>query len=155
MLGVTFNWSVLMGWSAVNCSIGTETQSLLTFLPAVALYAACINWTLFYDTIYAFQDRNDDRRLGIRSTALHLEKRPKLWLLGFSSLFASNMALFGWLTHQEPIFYATVALAMAHFLKQLAFLDINSAKSCGKQFNSNNTVGCLLTLGMLASIFIK
>jgi 4-hydroxybenzoate polyprenyltransferase len=155
VLGVTFNWGALMGWSAVICSTASQSQSLLTFLPAIFLYAGAINWTLFYDTIYAFQDKDCDIKNGIRSTAIHLQNRPKLWLLGFSSLFASNLAVFGWLTSQEPIFYMAIGLAFAHTLKQLALVKLNSPESCQKQFKSNNTIGAILTFGLLASIFIK
>ena len=60
-----------MGWSAVVCSSSAiEAQNLSIFLPALALYSACINWTLFYDTIYAFQDKEHDQKMGLRSTAI-------------------------------------------------------------------------------------
>ena len=152
VLGVTFNWGVLMGWSAVICNNLDQEANLLLFLPALALYTACINWTIFYDTIYAFQDREHDIRLGLKSTAIYFQDRPKLWLLGFSSLTAANLALFGYLTYQEPIYYATVGLAMLHFLKQIAFLDINSPKSCSTQFRSNVQIGFLIAFGLLASV---
>ena len=95
-----------MGWSAILCSSSTvQTENLLIFLPVLSLYAACINWTMFYDTIYAFQDKIEDKRMGLNSTAILFEKNPTLWLLGFSALTTSNLALFGYLTSQEPIFY--------------------------------------------------
>jgi 4-hydroxybenzoate polyprenyltransferase len=69
ILGVTFNWGALMGWSTVMCNgLAVETQNIFSFLPAVALYAACINWTLFYDTIYAYPDKDFDSKLGLKST---------------------------------------------------------------------------------------
>lgn len=107
-----------MGWSAVVCSSSAiEAQNLSIFLPALALYSACINWTLFYDTIYAFQDKEHDQKMGLRSTAILLEKNTKLWLLGFSTLCTSNLALFGWLTSQEPIFYITGNLNFIKFVR--------------------------------------
>ncbi|CAF0810583.1 unnamed protein product [Brachionus calyciflorus] len=155
ILGVTFNWGALMGWSAIVCSHLTQSANILSFLPAVVLYFGCINWTLFYDTIYAFQDIKFDKKLGLKSSAITIQNRPKLWLLGFSSLCASNLALFGWMTNQEPIYYMTVGLAMAHFLKQITFMNINSPESCAKKFRSNNTIGALITFGLLASLLIK
>lgn len=157
VLGVTFNWGALMGWSAVLCSTSNAImqQSLLAFFPALVLYAGCINWTLFYDTIYAFQDKEHDKKLGLKSTAIHLEKNPKIWLLGFSSLFTSNMALFGWLTNQEPIYYMSLGLCMLQFLKQISMVDLNSPESCHKQFKSNTTIGALVGFGLLASLLIK
>jgi 4-hydroxybenzoate polyprenyltransferase len=60
-LGLTFNWGVLMGWSAVTGDIS---------LPALLLYTGAIAWTIGYDTIYAHQDKEDDALIGLRSTAL-------------------------------------------------------------------------------------
>ena len=67
----------------------------------------------------------------------------------------SNLALFGYLTNQEPIYYITVGLAMAHFLKQIMFVKYKSPESCHKHFVSNNTIGILITFGLLASLLIK
>jgi 4-hydroxybenzoate polyprenyltransferase len=156
ILGVTYNWGVLLGWSAVLYSaVNPHLLSLLSFLPAFVLYAGCINWTLFYDTIYAFQDKEHDKKLGIKSTAIHLEKNINKWLFGFSTAFTSNLALFGYLTSQEPIYYITVGLAMAHCLKQIAFVNYKSPESCSNQFKSNSTIGALIGFGLLASILIK
>jgi len=156
ILGVTFNWGALMGWSAVLCTAAaTQPQNILAFLPAVALYAGSINWTLFYDTIYGFQDKKFDEKLGLKSTAISLQKNTRLWLLGFSSLFGSNLALFGFLTAQEPIFYISLGLAMLHLLKQIAFVKYNDPKACMKQFKSNNVVGALVAFGLLANLYLK
>jgi 4-hydroxybenzoate polyprenyltransferase len=156
VLGVTFNWGALMGWSTVMCtSTAVANLNIFSFLPALVLYAGCINWTLFYDTIYAYQDKEFDQKAGMKSTAITLEKRRTLWLLGFSTACCSNLALFGYLTSQEPIFYITVGLAMAHFLKQMAFVNYKSPESCARQFNSNSTIGALVGFGLLASILIK
>lgn len=59
-LGLTFNFSALMGWSALT---GTLSET------ALWLYGAGIAWTLAYDTVYAHQDKEDDALLGIKSTA--------------------------------------------------------------------------------------
>lgn len=156
ILGITFNWGVLMGWSAVLCtSAVTQPQNILAFLPAMALYAGTINWTMFYDTIYGFQDKKYDEKLGLKSSSIIFQNNPRLWLLGFSSLFGSNLALFGYLTAQEPIFYISLGLAMAHFLKQIVMVNANNPEACMKQFKSNNTIGALIAMGLLANIYLK
>ena len=154
-MGVAFNWGALMGWSAVLCTSAAQPQNILAFLPAVFLYAGCINWTLFYDTIYGFQDKIYDEQLGLKSTAINLQKNTSLWLLGFSSLFTSNLAIFGYLTSQEPIFYIALGASMLHFLKQITFVNYNDPASCQKQFKSNQTIGFLLAFGLLANIYLK
>jgi len=92
VLGLTFNWGALMGWTAVH-----GNTSLVHVLP---LYAAGVCWTLVYDTLYGYQgtksidtyftthtltlittnsytDRGDDRKLGLKSTSLHLGDEPQ------------------------------------------------------------------------------
>jgi 4-hydroxybenzoate polyprenyltransferase len=73
-LGLTFNWGALLGWVAVRGSLD---------LPALLLYAGSILWTLGYDTIYAHQDREDDARIGVRSTALLFGNGSRRWVAGF------------------------------------------------------------------------
>ncbi|PZO64055.1 MAG: 4-hydroxybenzoate octaprenyltransferase [Paracoccus denitrificans] len=74
-LGLAFNWGVLLAFVAHS---GTLHPA------AVLAYAAGICWTLFYDTIYAHQDTEDDALIGVKSTArLFADDTPK-WLLGFA-----------------------------------------------------------------------
>lgn len=68
-LGLAFNWGALLAWTA-------HTGAL--HWPAVVLYFAGIAWTLFYDTIYAHQDTEDDALIGVKSTArLFGEQSPR------------------------------------------------------------------------------
>ena len=62
VLGLTFNKGALLGWSAVSGGVNWPI--------AGTLYAGGVLWTLVYDSIYAHQDKADDARVGIRSTAL-------------------------------------------------------------------------------------
>ncbi|MEM7614490.1 MAG: 4-hydroxybenzoate octaprenyltransferase, partial [Pseudomonadota bacterium] len=59
-LGLAFNWGALVGWAAHTGGLSA---------PPVLLYLAGIAWTLFYDTIYAHQDKEDDALIGVKSTA--------------------------------------------------------------------------------------
>ncbi|MCC5975119.1 MAG: 4-hydroxybenzoate octaprenyltransferase [Rubellimicrobium sp.] len=73
-LGVAFNWGVLLAYAAHT---GTLAPS------AIALYAGGIAWTLFYDTIYAHQDAEDDALIGVRSTARLFGEASPRWLRRF------------------------------------------------------------------------
>ena len=68
VLGLAFNWGVLVGWSAVHGSLSW---------PPVLVYLGGIFWTLAYDTIYAHQDREDDVLIGVKSTAVHFGDNTK------------------------------------------------------------------------------
>ena len=72
-LGLTFNWGVVMAWTAVNNNISTEI---------IILYASAIFWTLGYDTIYGTQDVADDEIIGIKSTSIKFKNNIKLFVSG-------------------------------------------------------------------------
>ncbi|CAI0415523.1 unnamed protein product [Linum tenue] len=86
-LGLTFNWGALLGWSAIRGSLD----------PAIVLplYASGVFWTLVYDTIYAHQDKEDDLKVGVKSTALRFGDSTKLWITGFGIACVSSLAVSG------------------------------------------------------------
>lgn len=61
ILGVAFGWGGVMAWAAVRNELNTETW---------LLFAATVCWAIVYDTIYAIQDREDDRKIGVKSSAI-------------------------------------------------------------------------------------
>lgn len=87
-LGLTFNWGALLGWAAVRGSLDASV--------ALPLYLSGVGWTLVYDTIYAHQDKMDDTKVGVKSTALRFGEDTRLWLTGFSTASISGMSLAGY-----------------------------------------------------------
>src|SRR5690606_6085442 len=73
-LGLAFNWGALLLWAAHSAELP---------LSALLLWLAGISWTLFYDTIYAHQDKEDDALIGVKSTARLFADRTGQWLAGF------------------------------------------------------------------------
>ncbi|WP_019959807.1 4-hydroxybenzoate octaprenyltransferase [Woodsholea maritima] len=146
-LGLTFNWGLLIAYSAVT---GEITPSVLL------LYAGAILWTLGYDTIYAHQDAEDDAMVGIKSSALALgdKTKPALWLIYALSaaLTAAGVILEG----TSLIFALVYPLYVLHLLSQIVRFDIHDGGSCLKVFKDNRTTGLLLvfalSLGALAPI---
>lgn len=67
VLGLTFNWGL---WVGAAAAVGVE--NLAPHAPALALlHLGGVAWTIFYDTVYALQDTQDDKEIGVKSTALH------------------------------------------------------------------------------------
>nr|CAD7440922.1 unnamed protein product [Timema bartmani] len=147
ILGMTFNWGALLGWSAV--------QGACDWSVCLPLYAAGVCWTIVYDTIYAHQDKADDYLLGIKSTALKFGDKTKLWLSGFSSTMVSGLVLSGLQCDQTWPYYTAVGLVAAHLAKQLYTLDINNPTDCSNKFISNQRVGLLLFLGIVLGTLMK
>lgn len=141
-LGLVFNWGALMGWVAVR-----ETVEL----PAILLYIGGICWTLGYDTIYSHQDKIDDAKIGVRSTALRLGDRTKPFVVVMYSLAILLFAL------ASNSLLCTLALipAMLHACWQVKNLDINSPISARKIFLSNSYFGVLVAFALFFSILYK
>ena len=83
-LGLAFNWGAVLAWTAHSGTLGW---------PAVVLYLAGISWTLFYDTIYAHQDIDDDALIGVKSTARLFGDNTVHWLKYFMAITVSLMAI--------------------------------------------------------------
>lgn len=147
ILGLTFNWGAMLGWSAVH---GCCQWSVV--LP---LYAAGISWTMIYDTIYAHQDKVDDVLIKIKSTAIKFGDKTKHWLYGFSSSMMACLLLSGYAAHQTWPFYTSVGVTGALLLAQISTLDINDPKSCWRTFKSNQRIGLILFLGIMSGTLVK
>ena len=140
-LGLTFNWGVLVGYSAVMEEIS---------LTAILLYLAGVSWTLFYDTIYALQDLNDDIEVGVKSTARLFIKNIKFWLTTFFIIFWTlvGIVIFNSTMENNIVGIGTAVLGILllfmHLLYQVIKLDVSSQKSCLATFKSNRNAGLIL-----------
>ena len=134
-LGLCFNWGALMGWAAVRETIE---------LPAIFLYIGGICWTLGYDTIYAHQDKTDDAKIGVRSTALRLGEQTK----PFVAVMYALAILFFALASESLLCAAALLPAACHAAWQVAYLDINSPASAKKIFLSNVWFGALVCFAL-------
>lgn len=140
-LGLTFNWGVLMGWTAVAGALGA---------PALLLYAGGIAWTLGYDTIYAHQDKEDDALVGVKSSARRLGDRTRPALFAF---YAAAAALFGAAGHAAGLsspFWVALAAAGAQMAWQAWRVDTDQPADCLAKFRSNRLVGWILLAGIVA-----
>ena len=139
-LGLTFNWGALMGYAAVTDELAW---------PPVLLYAAGFFWTLFYDTIYAHQDKEDDALVGVKSSALFLGDRTRPWLYGFATITVLLLmavvttAGLGWVAK-----LAVIGVAV-HLGWQAVTCDFDQPKDCLAKFNSNRQIGWILLAGFI------
>lgn len=145
MLGFTFNWGALLGWSAVSGTIE---------LPAVILYISGIFWTLGYDTIYAHQDREDDALVGVKSTALKFADNTPIWIAGFYLTAFTLFICAGWFGKMGLSFYVVMIAAAFHFIYQVRTLDINDRALCLKLFKSNHHFGFIVFTALLVGHLI-
>jgi 4-hydroxybenzoate polyprenyltransferase len=137
-LGLAFNWGAILMWAAHSGTVP---------LASVLLYAAGIVWTLYYDTIYAHQDREDDALIGVKSTARLFGDRSRAWLWGF---FVLTVLLFGGavVAAHERLVPLVVGLlgvwAMGwHIVGQMLRLDLDDPASCLVAFRANRNAGLI------------
>lgn len=146
ILGLAFNWGALVGWTAVKGSLAW---------PALLLYAGSVCWTVGYDTIYAHQDKNDDRTLGLRSTALRFGENTATWIGGFYSAAVLLWLCAGFIAGAHLIFVTAVVLVSLQLSWQVVTLDTNDPRSCLRRFRSNRDVGIALFLGLAADMALS
>jgi 4-hydroxybenzoate polyprenyltransferase len=134
-LGLNFNWGALVGWTAVTGSLAW---------PPVLLYLGGVLWTMGYDTIYAHQDKEDDTRIGVKSSALALGRATRPWLFLFYGAAVALWAAAGSMAGAGHLFWAGLALAAVQLGWQAARVDIDDPADCLAKFRSNRIVGWLV-----------
>lgn len=139
-LGLAFNWGALLAWAAHTNSIGPAP---------LMLYLAGIAWTLFYDTIYAHQDAEDDALIGVKSTARLFGDRSRDWLRMFMTL---TIILFGVAVVLSCTERSVLSLVLAiggpwalgwHLTWQLARFDPDDNDILLRLFRSNRDAGLI------------
>lgn len=145
VLGLTFNWGVLLGWSAA-------TDGQFDWRVVLPLYTAAWCWTMVYDTIYAHQDKRTDELLRVGSTALRFgDVHTKTWLRGFTTAMLVNMAVVGIVSEQPWPFYVGTLCMGGHLFHQLYKVQLDDPADCMRQFRRNPTAGLILLVGIAAA----
>jgi 4-hydroxybenzoate polyprenyltransferase len=150
-LGIAFNWGALLAWAAHSGAL---------HWPAALLYLAGITWTLFYDTIYAHQDTEDDALIGVKSTARLFGAQTAMWLRRFLVATVTFMAMAVILVMIE---HSQLAMLVAlcgpwtlgwHLRWQLRqFDDEDNARLLGL-FRSNRDAGLLPVLFFAVALML-
>ena len=142
VLGLAFSWSIPMAWVAV-----ANELTLTTWL----LFGANVLWTIAYDTYYAMVDREDDRRIGVKSTAILFGQYDLLMIALLQVTTLLTLLLVGWLQQLNGLFYASVLVAAALFVYQGVSARNRDRQACFQAFLANNWVGCVIFGGILLS----
>ncbi len=139
-LGLAFGWGAVMAWAATRNQLDHATW---------LLFGAIICWALAYDTIYALQDRADDTRIGVKSSAILFG--AYVWLaVGVIEIFMITfLALAGWLEHLNLAFYGGLA-GLAGFLSQqvLRLRREMSPSEAFSMFKQHVGVGIVILAGI-------
>ncbi len=146
VLSIAWGFGVLISWSAVT---GNLSQ------PTWLLWSVTVLWTLGFDTVYAMSDRDDDRRIGVNSSALFFGDRAPI---AIGIFFLGTILLLGWLgvvIHLHIAFWVSLALAAITWVWQYTRLIKQDLPNSvyAEMFRENVWIGFLLLAGMIAGSF--
>lgn len=142
VLGMAFSWSIPMAYAAQANEVD-NTVWLLFF--------ANIFWTIAYDTFYAMVDREDDLKVGIKSTAILFGKWDKTIIALLQLLTLLLLSLLGWLEQLNWPYFLSLLLAGVLFIKQQINTKEREKEACFKAFLDNNYVGMVIFFGFMLS----
>jgi 4-hydroxybenzoate polyprenyltransferase len=144
ILAFTYNWGCMIGWSHSN--------SHSRFSDVFLLFISLILWTLIYDTVYATQDEEDDKKLSLKSSAILFGKYKIIILnylimimYGFLMFFGKNLGF-------NFIYFIFLSLLLALNLIDLNYLWKNEPLKSGSYFKRNNYYGIFLLLSIIWAI---
>lgn len=144
ILGMAFGWSIPMGFAAVSESLPLECW---------LLFLVNIVWSVVYDTQYAMVDRNDDIKIGVKSTAILFGRYDKIIIGILQLVMLALLVGIGILLNLKGIYYWSLLLVTALFIYQQKLIAERERAPCFQAFMNNNYVGFVLFAGILFSYF--
>ena len=147
VLGFVFSWGILLG--SVSASNNWPDESIFW------IYAGTVCWIIGYDTIYAIQDKNDDKKLNIGSAALSFGSNL---ILGISTLYGTAIFLWSiglWLKFEMNLWILGIIGAIMHLVWQIKNLKMAEENTALKIFKSNRDCGLIITFGLLIQIIFN
>lgn len=140
VLGFAFNWGVLLGWLTVNPTLHISTG---------CLYLAGICWTLAYDTVYAHQDKEDDLRLGVKSTAIYFQGSSRTLVHIFYGLFWLLMLVAGLLEGLQRAYMMFIMGGAFFTFTMIKRLDLKNVTACLQAFRNSVWIGLMVTVALV------
>lgn len=144
-LGIAFGFGIPMAYAAQ-----------WNALPRVAwlLLIATMFWAIAYDTEYAMVDRDDDVKIGLKSSAILFGRYDIAGVMTAHALFLGLMAWIGWWQSRDVFYFAGLIAAGALVLHQFRLIRGRTREGCYRAFLNNNWVGCVILAGLVADLWL-
>lgn len=140
VLGMAFAWSVPMAFAAQ-----TNELPKVTWL----IYVVTVVWSVIYDTMYAMVDREDDMKIGVKSTAILFGEADRLILFGLQGIMFVGLFLLGQRAEMVFPYYISVCIAAGFAVYQQYLIRNREPAACFKAFLNNNWLGAVIFLGIV------
>lgn len=139
VLGMAFSWAIPMGFAAQ-----------INYIPEVAwvLYMITVFWIVSYDTMYAMADREDDLKVGVKSTAIIFADNDKLIIGLLQVIFTLGMYGVAWMVQGGLFFYLGITASIIFSVFQQVLIHNRDPKSCFQAFLNNHWLGMLIFIGI-------
>jgi len=146
MLGIAFGWGTVMAWAAVQGQLDA---------PVWCLFGTTVAWAVAYDTIYAIQDQEDDRRIGVKSAALYFGSFVHQGVGLAFGIMLTFLTTAGWLAELRWPYYVVLSGVAVFFLLQISQLrrPITPTHAFA-MFRAHVWVGVAILVGLLAGVLV-
>lgn len=146
-LGAAFAWAIPMAFTAVN--------NVMPPLEAWLLFAATLCWTVAYDTCYALSDKQDDLKIGVKSSAILFAQYDQLII---AILQIATLILLIWtgiLVNLGSFYFVSLLIAAGLFIYQHVMIKQRDPQRCLHAFLHNNWVGMVIFIGLIGDYFLS
>ena len=141
ILAMTYNWGCLIGWAAIN--------SPYDFKNIFLLYLSLVVWTLVYDTVYAVQDEEDDKKMNLFSSAIVFGSNRTIILNFLILVQYSLLLIYGFKLGYNLVFYLCVFFILLINIMDINLIWKNHAYKSGEYFKRNNYYGFFILLSII------
>lgn len=145
-MGVAFGWGAIIAWAAVRNAVE---------LPAVLIFLATALWATAYDTVYAFQDIEDDRKIGVKSSAIFFGEHA---VTAVAALYTGTVLLLLWmgmLTGMGSLYLLSLLAVSAMFGYQVVSIKASPDRETSlRAFKSNVRIGIVVLVGIVTDLFV-
>jgi 4-hydroxybenzoate polyprenyltransferase len=145
-LGIAFGFSIPMAYAA-------QYGKLVPV--AWVMMIANMFWSIAYDTEYAMVDRDDDARIGLKSSAILLGRYDVSAVIASHALFLTFMVAIGWWQFLGILYYIGLIIAAGLVHHQYRLIRTRERDACFKAFLNNNWIGCAIFIGLAADLYFR
>ena len=145
-LGIAFGWAIPMSFSAQT-----------NYIPLVAwvMYLAVVLWALVYDTMYAMVDKEDDLKIGVKSTAILFGSYDRHIMAFLQLIIIGLLIIVGQMKHLSWPYYGGILVATGLFVYQQKLIYYRDKNQCFKAFLNNNWFGMVVFIGLLVDYLLR
>jgi 4-hydroxybenzoate polyprenyltransferase len=157
VLGVAFSFGIPMAFAAARGSTQWSLAALAEAIPPLAWWLLLGNlfWVLAYDTEYAMVDRDDDMRIGIKTSALTLGRLDVAAVMAFYAVYLLSWALLGRAAGLGGVFLLGIGVAAAQALWHWTLIRGRTREGCFRAFRLNHWLGCSVFAGVALDLALR